>query len=511
VISPLIEKFYQQVDLNKSKLAIKHNSQKITFFELAKQVDATSEWLSSKGIGPGNTVLLYVPMSISLYVLLLAIWHRGAVAIFVDAWTTKNRLDVIAKSYKIDAFIGIPKAHLLRLFSSNIRKIGINIWIFPWWRKTHAGSSICAEPVSPSDTALVTFTTGSTGVPKGANRTHDYLMTQNSVLSNHLNLSKHDIDLITLPIFLLNNLAQGITSVIAPFNSAKPDSIDPNRLTQLMLSDKITSSSGSPIIFQKLADYCLKTNTTLTHFKKLFIGGAPVFPDIARKLIQAFENTTIEIVYGSTEAEPISAISANVLAQKAISVDKGLWVGNPVSSIELVILDTSKPLPHQSTSDEFAKAILPKGKIGEICVTGYHVLKHYYHNPEAEESTKIKVDDRIWHRTGDAGYLDENSDIFLMGNLKNRIEHNQSILYLFPYEILFNEISGIKRATMVKVENHIIIAIEAEHDDKTSHACIESQLKILPLPTPWKIRWINIPRDPRHNSKIDYKKLAELL
>src|SRR5690606_12400836 len=122
-------------------------------------------------------VLLFIPMSIDLYVALLGVMHAGATAVFVDAWADRRRLDAAVAAARPDLFVGPPKAHLLRLISPSVRRLS-RTWMaggpaFPLRRDERAAiPPATADGDSP---ALVTFTTGSTGAPKAAARTHRFL------------------------------------------------------------------------------------------------------------------------------------------------------------------------------------------------------------------------------------------------------------------------------------------------------------------------------------------------
>src|SRR5262249_4935435 len=88
---------------------------RLTFAQLDRRVRALAAGLAADGIGPGDRVLLFVPMSIDLYVAILACLYAGAAAVFVDAWAGRRRLDAAVEAARPRAFIGTPKAHLLRL------------------------------------------------------------------------------------------------------------------------------------------------------------------------------------------------------------------------------------------------------------------------------------------------------------------------------------------------------------------------------------------------------------
>src|SRR5690606_33959943 len=145
------------------------NGQKISFGELDASVRQTAAYFERKGIRKGDRVLLFVPMGIDLYRNVLALFYIGAAIVFVDQWSKINRLDTCCRLADCNAFVGSWKAHLLRLFSKNIRHIPIKLGL-----SYSIGQSTEMSRTTRADTALITFTTGSTGVPKAALRTHGF-------------------------------------------------------------------------------------------------------------------------------------------------------------------------------------------------------------------------------------------------------------------------------------------------------------------------------------------------
>src|SRR5262249_50745316 len=157
----------------------------------------------------------FIPMSIELYVALLAVLHAGATAVFVDAWAGRARIDAAVRAARPRALIGVPRAQLLRLTSPGIRAIPIRLVALPSLARYERDREVFAPArVEPDDPALVTFTTGSTGRPRATARSHGFLWAQHQALTEHLRLREDDIDMPTLPVFVLHNLALGITSVL---------------------------------------------------------------------------------------------------------------------------------------------------------------------------------------------------------------------------------------------------------------------------------------------------------
>lgn len=491
----IIELLLENAEKYPDKAAIIHKNKKITYRELVSELKSYASYFLSKGIKKGDGVLIFVPMSIELYKILSAVFYIGAAAVFVDAWSGKNRLDQALTIVSCSAFIGCTKAFILKLFSKKLRGTKINCISGLENFKGKLEPEI--QKASKTDTALITFTTGSTGLPKAAKRTHDFLLQQHYVLKKHLKTSPEDIDLTSLPIFVLHNLACGSTSVIPDFNPQKPAEIIPEKIINDIKKNKITTSSGSPRFYEKLAEY-----GEIDGLKKIFTGGAPVFPKTAKKLKDSFKNTSIEIVYGSTEAEPISAVSADELIAFKGNISDGLFVGIPSEDIDVKII---KPTEEPVSESEFDSFLLPVGETGEICVEGSHVLKEYYNCDEAQNFAKIKYKGKIWHRTGDGGFLDKDEHLFLMGRIKNRFQYKGKDIYVFPIENSLLGIDEIEIGTVIEDNEKIHLIIELKKGADRGQA--EKKIKEHGILFDEIIFIKKIPRDPRHNSKIDYDKL----
>src|SRR5690606_10354457 len=166
------------------------NGDKITFSALAQQVRQTANYFRQKGIQRGDRVLLFVPMSIDLYRNVLALFYLGATIVFVDQWSKIDRLDTCCQMANCKAFVGSWKAHLLRFFSKGIRQIPIKLG----WSYSGAENDKMCQTLS-EDAALITFTTGSTGTPKAALRTHGFLYEQFKALEEEIRAKPLDADI----------------------------------------------------------------------------------------------------------------------------------------------------------------------------------------------------------------------------------------------------------------------------------------------------------------------------
>jgi acyl-CoA synthetase (AMP-forming)/AMP-acid ligase II len=222
--------------------------------------------------------------------------------------------------------------------------------------------------------------------------------------------------------------------------------------------------------------------------------------------VSAFPNATSAVLYGSTEAEPISEISFNELAAFDSAIEKnGICVGKTYSKINVRIIPITEEAIKVASAAELEKMYLGNNVIGEIIVSGHHVLTEYFNSEEAFIKNKIKADDVIWHRTGDAGFMDETGQLYLTGRCNTLINYQGKILSPFIYEYLLNRMKEIYCGTVMLLNNKVTIIIEPQR--KTNQNVIIDLIKSSGLLYE-DIRFVtHIPKDPRHFSKIDYEKL----
>ncbi len=505
----IVHLFYEAAQKYPTKTAILYENQPISFAALEKEVRQQAAFFQQKGITKGDRVLIFVPMSLDLYRIVLALFSIGATAVFLDEWVSFKRLELCCDVAQCKAFIGGWKIRVLSFFSSTLRKMPLQFGL-DYNKKNNA--KFTEVLVDPSDTALITFTTGSTGIPKAAKRTHGFLKAQFDALIEKIDPQPDDIDMPVLPIVLLINLGAGSTSVIADFKASKPNQLDPQKIVDQIERFGVNRMIASPFFVKQLSKHLLHKGLKINGLKKIFTGGAPVFPNEAALYEKAFPTAKIEIVYGSTEAEPISSINVKMLIlSETAALQGGLNVGIPYRKAEVRVIEIADKTLSINTIEALNKITVSDKAIGEIIVKGDHVLREYFNNEEALLRNKIFIQNDCWHRTGDSGYL-ENGVLYLTGRCANLIlldnQNSKSYLSPFMYENFLQNIENIEIATILKQNDKIVAIIEAPKAFyETIRKEILSQKSAIEA-----IYFISkIPRDPRHNSKIDYEKLKKMI
>jgi len=243
-----------------------------------------------------------------------------------------------------------------------------------------------------------------------------------------------------------------------------------------------------------------------------------VFPRLLDRLARHAPNARVVALYGSTEAEPIAHLEHAELTDDMrgrIRSGAGLPAGTPVADVTLrIIRDTwGTPLAPMST-DELNSCTQASAAIGEIVVTGAHVLKGYL-NGVGDHETKFRVRDReserVWHRTGDAGYLDPDGSLWLVGRASAKIADKHGVIYPLQVEAAALEHESVRRAALVAHAWQRVLLVEA-----AAGANVEAMRDELAATLAWAhveriVVVPRIPMDRRHNAKVDYTALRALL
>ncbi len=500
----------------------------LTFGQMAERSARAAALFSAAGLHKGDRVLVFQPMSIELYVALLAIFRLGLVATVLDPSAGRGHIEQCCGIARPRGFLGPSRAHLLRLFSRGLRRIERHFVTAGWAPAATRWSRL--ERLAPlhsittcdsSHDALLTFTSGSTGAPKAAVRSHGFLLAQHDALAEAINLEPGEVDLATLPIFVLANLASGVTTVIPQGDLRRPGFIEPGPVLDQLLRHQVTRTVGSPALYDRLLQGARpaggargdRSKSCLGTLRKLYTGGAPVFPPLLHELRSAMPEGRVFVVYGSTEAEPIADLDweeAQPADLDAMFAGKGLLVGRPVPQIDLRVVKNrwGEPLGTMSAR-EFDKLALPGGRAGEIVVSGSHVLSGYL-NGVGDEETKFRVDGEVWHRTGDAGYLDSAGRLWLLGRAGAVIRDERGTIHPFAVECAATQLGWIQRSALARHNGERLLAVQL---GPRAPADAERRVKET-LPWAELDRVVKVPRVPvdrRHNAKIDYTALERVL
>ncbi len=448
------------------------NGNTISYADLARNSAARAKDMHERGVGVGDVVLIARGVSPALYETLLAVFRLGATALFPEpaAGIAGLRHAVQATQPKVMAAGALGRA--IRLVHPWLRELPL-----AGHRVVDHGDDAPVARVGEHTPALITFTSGSTGRPKGVMRTIGFLMLQHRLIEHVRQTSPGDVDLISLPVFVLSNLAAGAATVLPNGPISRPARLSGPKMRDQIESHSVRRIIASPIVCERLAS--LGPNS-LDAVEAIFTGGGPVFPNLLRLLRQAAPNARIYAAYGSTEAEPIAHIEYDQISEgdwSAMAEGAGLLAGVPISEAEVEIVDD------------------------EVWVSGPHVNEGYL-DPADDAETKVRRGEQIWHRTGDAARMDGQGRLWLLG----RHSAGDNGRYPFAFEAAAHAWPGVEQAAaLIDGQRTRLVVAGAKFSlaEIRARAAALGDVDIVPM--------ARIPMDARHNSKVNYALLSKRL
>jgi olefin beta-lactone synthetase len=499
----------------------------------AQQLNAASDrmaqGLEAAGIRLGMRVVLMVKPSLEFFALTFALFKVGAVPVLIDPGIGLGNLKTCIGEAAPVAFVGIPKAHVARLVLG-WGKPTLRIWVTvgrKWGWGGHTLSGLCPSEGKPyvvaevdaDDQAAILFTSGSTGIPKGAVYTHRMFNAQIDALRNDYGVVPGERDLATFPLFALFGPALGMAAVIPDMDATCPAKADPRRIIGAVKEYECTNMFASPALIEVVGRFGAKEDIQLPTLKRVVSSGAPADPESLERFAGMLEDDArILPSYGATESLPVAFISHTEQIEdtaEATTQGAGVCVGRCVAEAEVSIMKvTDDAVP--TYSDDWK---LPAGEPGEIVVAGPMVSPAYYNRDESTALAKMHdADGTLYHRIGDIGYFDEEGRLWMCGRKAHRVDTPEETLFSVACERIFNVHRAVRRTALVGVSLQGVtvpaLCVEIEKGAKIEEDTLRRELLAIGQGNPRSASIQRVlfhpafPVDIRHNAKIFREKLA---
>ena len=375
---------------NPDQVALVEGGERVTYSQLAVNIEHAAVYLQTLGLKPGDHVVLSAQKEPGFVYLYLAAHLIGVVNVVVDSALPADRLDYI-----------LSVTHPVAVFSDRLKLDGVTIYPISNIDFGHApADSLLLPRLHDSDVADVMFTTGTTGHPKGVCLTHANIAGSASNTNGYIGTTAGDIEALALPLshsFGLGRLRcvlmAGATLVLVG-NFANLKSF-----FTILETERVTGFGMVPAVWQYIKRL---SGTRIAKFadqiRYIEIGSAAMSIEDKRLLMELFPNTRICMHYGLTEAS--RAMFTEFHADSS-HLDA---IGRPASVlVEACVLDDDgRPV----------KA----GEDGEICVRGNMVISSYFLDEDNKDSFHAD-----WFRTGDWGHQDPDGLFYLTGRKKELI------------------------------------------------------------------------------------------
>jgi len=409
---------------NPEKTALIFGKDRLTYEHLSGSVNQIANGLIKAGIVKGDKVALSCPNIPYFPMIYFAILKIGAVVVPLNILLKQNEIAYHLKDSEARAFFchqGSPQMPIGEEGKAAFEQVDTcdHLWIIPSGVEEtssfveYGTVDMLMKPESreceitstdADDTAVILYTSGTTGRPKGAELSH-LNMTMNAVISRELLQLTHDETiLIVLPLFhsfgqtvLMNaGVSMGNTLVILP-------RFTPENVLFAMQEEEVTVFAGVPTMYWQLLNYKdtegLVDKEKIARTLKIGVSGAASMPvEIIRKMEQEYRIPIIE-GYGLSETSPVATFNHLHKERRPGSV------GTPIWGVDVDIVN------------EKGLSLSP-GEVGEVVIKGHNVMKGYYKKPEA---TQKAFKSGGWFHTGDLGKLDEDGYLYIVDRIKDMI------------------------------------------------------------------------------------------
>ena len=398
---------------------------RMSYAEMAGAAKRVASALAAKGIGKGDKVAVMIPNTPHFPIVYYGILHTGATVVPVNVLYTQHEIEHYLTDSEAVAFFAYKmfEEEAIKAFNTSeschhyISVSAPTDMEAPPVGENFMHLVMSAEPefdtvqTMPDDTAVILYTSGTTGAPKGAELSHFNLFFNAFYSTREITKPKvGDVCLVTLPLFhsfgqtcLMNAsiIAGGTMSMLPRFETQKA--------MEIIERDKVTLIALVPTMYFFMLNEAADAKFDLSSITHAVSGGAALPEDVHHRFQERFGITILE-GYGLSETSPIATFSKQGDQLKVGSIGKPIW------GVDLAV---------KREDGSFADV----DEVGEIVIRGHNIMKGYYNRPEATREAIVNG----WFHSGDLGKKDADGFFFIVDRKKDLIIRGGMNIY--PREI----------------------------------------------------------------------------
>ncbi len=436
--------FYEVVKYHgtkrRKKKALFEGDQTITYGELLQKVDAFAGYLASIGVAPEERVALFMANSWEFVVAVMAISKVGAITVPINNFLKESELSYILKDSSAAVLIASAKFEKIVHASEAGERCGQIIWEGGMRLTDEANVAFEAALAKNLETgavmrtlddlAVLFYTSGTTGKPKGAMLTNKNIFSNSESGIEVMRISPKDRFIVFLPMF--HSFAFSIGVILPLYRGASIviiKSLQPfSNIFKQTLLKRVTIFFGVPDVYAAIARAKLPWYFMWFNKIRVFISGAAALqPQTLDAMNKKFKHATLLEGYGLSESSPATALNP-------LHKPKHKSVGPAMPGFEIKVVDENM-------------VEVPRGEVGDIILHGDHIMRGYLNRPEATEETIING----WLLTGDMGYMDEEGYLYIVDRKKDLIISKGINIYPREIEEVIDDFDGIKVSAVVGI------------------------------------------------------------
>jgi len=482
-----------------------HGDRRITFAEHARLVASTARALSERyGIGKGDVVAILAANGPDWPILFWATVSLGGVVAALNGWWTADEIEYgIARS---DPKLLVGDRRLLARIDD--REPGIPILELDSQRESLQEYAPDAElpdvPIAEDDPAVILFTSGTTGRPKGAVSSHRGIIgfvlvniasgaisivaeaRRGDAAATAPNPASQHAALVTSPMFHLSGLYAMIAMQLHLGGKlvTRSGRFDPGEVLRLIEQERITMWSALGAMGPRVASHPDVSRYDLSSMRNVGFGGAPTSPAVQQRMRETFPNASQNLGIGYGSSETVAVVASIRGSEYTLYPESTGWI-TPCHEVEI--------------RDERGN-VLGDGEQGEIFVRSPYLMLGYWNDPEA---TRKSILPGRWLATGDIGHLQDGL-LYINSRARDMILRSAENIYPVEIEYRLEEHPDVREAAVVGVDHPelgqevkaIVVAEPGRRLDagKLAAWCAET-LSGYKVPSLWELRDEPLPRN----------------
>ena len=425
----LASNLFRSAQTRADRAAVRDGDSVVSYRRLDEYSARVAGLLRDRGLRPGDRVGVMLPNVAEFAMVYFGVLRAGAVVV---------PMNPLLKAREVAFYLRDSGARLMFVWDAfaheaqtGAKEAEAEVVVVdpPGFADVLASVSPAGEVVdrADDDTAVILFTSGTTGQPKGAELTHGNLRTNTEVmLAELLEITADDVIFGGLPLFhafgqtctLNTAVAAGACLTLLPRFSAE-------RALRILAEHRVTVFAGVPTMYSALLHVPGRDGYDVSRLRLAFSGGAALPVEVLRGFEAAFGCPVLE-GYGLSETSPVASFNHPGRERKPGSI------GTPIRGVQMKVVDID--------DNE-----LPRGEAGEIVIRGHNVMKGYWNRPDA---TAAAVRDG-WFHTGDVARMDGDGYFFIVGRQKDLIIRGGYNVYPREIEEVMHEHPAVAEVAVI--------------------------------------------------------------